>query len=112
MLQNLPEDIAHYKFWHELIQLPFIEQIYLYGSRARGTHEPRSDIDLAFKCSKLAEHDWTKLFLILDQADTLLKIDYVNLSALKPENPLTNNIIKEGILIYDRNITNKHCNKN
>ena len=33
-----------YRFINRLKALPFVEAIYLYGSRARGDHSPRSDI--------------------------------------------------------------------
>lgn len=28
-------------------RLPFVERVYLFGSRARGDHAPRADVDLA-----------------------------------------------------------------
>ena len=66
-----------YRFLNRLSALPFIDAIYLYGSRARGDQRPRSDIDLAIVCPKAASKDWQQVFEIIEQADTLLKIDCV-----------------------------------
>ncbi len=41
-----------YTFFKELKALPFMEEIWLFGSRARGDHQARSDIGLAFLCLK------------------------------------------------------------
>ena len=40
-------DISNYNFFHQLKLLPFVQKIYLYGSRAKGDSTPSSDIDIA-----------------------------------------------------------------
>jgi predicted nucleotidyltransferase len=52
----------------------FIEEIWLYGSRARGNQRERSDIDLAIVCPQANTQDWQKVLAILDEADPLLQI--------------------------------------
>jgi predicted nucleotidyltransferase len=82
-----------------------IEKVYLFGSRARGDAEERSDIDLAFDAPSMKENDWTQLyFQIHEELDTLLMVDLVKLDKASKE--LIKNIKKEGCVIYD-----KHENK-
>ena len=61
-----------YEFIERLKALPFVEAIYLYGSRARGTHRRHSDIDLTVVCPQATLKDWQQVVDILDEADTLL----------------------------------------
>ncbi len=44
---DTPHIVTDYQFFKKLCALPFIEQIWLYGSRARENNKSRSDIDLA-----------------------------------------------------------------
>ena len=62
---------------HRLSQVPVVESVILYGSRARGTHRERSDIDLAVVCPNASSRDWLEMTTIIDEAPTLLKIDLV-----------------------------------
>jgi uncharacterized protein len=74
-------EITEYEFFKKLKALPFIEKIVLFGSRARGDNMPRSDIDLAIWCPTATRYDWLKVVDIIDDADTLLKIDCVRWDA-------------------------------
>lgn len=94
-------NIEHYNFIEKLKKLSFIEAIYLYGSRARGDNQERSDIDLAIVCPTANESDWLKVLKIIDEADTLLSIDCVRYDAL--ENlPLKNNIDRDRLILFKR----------
>jgi len=42
-------DLITKKFYTQLTALAFVDKIILYGSRARGDFQPRSDIDLAVR---------------------------------------------------------------
>ena len=97
MTENL-----HYHFLDKLKALPFIEEIWLFGSRARGDHQERSDIDLAILCAD--ESDWFKVTNILENADTLLKIDCLRFDINKISKELCNNILKDRKVIYVRDI--------
>jgi hypothetical protein len=41
--------LTEYGFFRALCDLPFVEEIRLFGGRARGFGRPRSDIDLAIR---------------------------------------------------------------
>lgn len=68
-------NVKDYKFFQKLEALPFVEKIWLYGSRARNDARDRSDIDLAIECPHATFWDWQKALDIIEDADTLLKID-------------------------------------
>jgi predicted nucleotidyltransferase len=42
--------LTEYRFLERLAALPFVQAVWLFGSRARGTARERSDIDLAILC--------------------------------------------------------------
>ena len=56
-----PSDITSYGFFVKLRALPFVEAIYLYGSRARGDHDDWSDIDLAVLCPNATREQWDEV---------------------------------------------------
>lgn len=87
-------------FFGELRELGFVEEVWLYGSRARGDNEERSDIDIAVNCPEASDGEWLKVMDIVEEAYTLLKIDCVRLDTLKETNPLRVNILEEGICLY------------
>jgi predicted nucleotidyltransferase len=72
-------------------------KIYLFGSRARGTHTERSDIDLALDAGRqLSFLEIARARNVLDTLYIPQKIDIVDIYSV-PEN-LRNIIAKEGIL--------------
>lgn len=77
-----------------------IERIYLFGSRARGDAQARSDIDLAISCPMADARAWDSICEAVDEADTLLKIDVIRLEEAGPE--LKQRIMAEGRLLYER----------
>lgn len=54
---------------------PRISEAILYGSRAKGTHRPGSDIDLTLKGNELSHHDLLDIELALDDLLLPYKID-------------------------------------
>ncbi|MHA6250445.1 nucleotidyltransferase family protein [Oceanobacillus sp. CAU 1775] len=55
-----------------------IEKIILFGSRAIGDNEKKSDIDLAFVAPTMTAKEWTKFtFILEDELDTLLHLDLI-----------------------------------
>jgi len=76
------DKLKKYKFIEQLKSLPFVDEVWLYGSRARGDNEERSDIDLAIVCPKATDKNWYSLLDIIENADTLLKIDCVRFDKL------------------------------
>lgn len=77
-----------------------IEQIVLFGSRARGDHKPTSDIDLAvFLLPEFNNRG--RMTSDFDDLNTLLKIDIVFINE-HTDTKLLENIEREGIFLYER----------
>ncbi|MCC8060232.1 MAG: nucleotidyltransferase domain-containing protein [Clostridiales bacterium] len=75
-----------------------VEKIILFGSRARGTHSPRSDIDLA-----ILGGDFYSFEQMIDEQDiTLLMFDIINLNQ-KISDDLAQEIQRDGIIVYKKN---------
>lgn len=94
-------EIASYAFVQELKALPFVEAIYLYGSRARSDHNETSDIDLAIACPHASNEEWLEVIDIIDEADTLLKIDCLRFDTLGDER-LKKEINRDKVTLYER----------
>ena len=56
-----------------------VRRVVLYGSRARGDHRERSDVDLALDAPGLSRLDWLRLRLDADEARTLYHVDLLRL---------------------------------
>ncbi|NBQ17823.1 nucleotidyltransferase domain-containing protein, partial [bacterium] len=63
-------DITRYEFFKKLTELPFVDEIWLYGSRARGTNGERADIDLAILGNSIDRKQWFLVEEIIEEADT------------------------------------------
>lgn len=94
--------LKDYHFLQQIAALPFVDAIYLFGSRARGDHRERSDIDLAILCPSASENDWQSILGIIDDADTLLPIDCIRLDQEHPNSLLRLQIEKDKKSIYER----------
>jgi predicted nucleotidyltransferase len=79
---------------------PSVEKIVLFGSRARGDHDPRSDIDLAVACPNAGDAEWATIWNIADDAPMLLAIDLVRLE--HAGETLRREIDREGLVLYER----------
>lgn len=95
--------LKSYEFYKKLEKLPFVEQIVLFGSRARGDAQERSDIDLAILSPDASWNEWLTVLEIVEEADTLLKIDCLRFDTLEQSSPIRHNIENEGIIIYVKN---------
>ena len=101
MEQNKNESIIkNYSFFKNMCDKPFVECIYVFGSRARQDNVERSDIDLAVDCPQASAKEWQEIISIVENADTLLHIDCVRYDTLKPDNFLKQLIDKDKILLY------------
>ncbi|MBM7455268.1 putative nucleotidyltransferase [Oceanisphaera litoralis] len=94
--------INDYVFLQQLAGLPFVQAIWLFGSRARGDHRERSDIDLAISCPNASEADWLQLLEIVAQADTLLGIDCIWLEREPEQSALRAAIERDKEVLYER----------
>ena len=93
------ERLKQYKFIEQIKALPFVEELWLFGSRARGDNKEKSDIDLAVVCKENTKNsDWLDVCDIIDDADTLLSIDFVRFDTLK-ESEFKNRILKEKVVL-------------
>lgn len=61
---------------------PRVEQAWLFGSRAKGTWQEGSDIDLAVWAPAWQAHDLTRMLTALDALDLPWQIDLVNRAQL------------------------------
>lgn len=73
-----------------------VSRVLLYGSRARGTSQPRSDIDLAAEGGDVLNFS----FDVDEQTPTLLRFDIVNLDTLG-NTELRSDIARDGVVVYD-----------
>ena len=80
--------------------LPDIQQLILFGSRAKGTYKPGSDVDLAIKCNTASYDTAVKLAGILNEETPLPYffdvVDYLSIS--EPE--LTQHIDRVGKVLF------------
>lgn len=93
-------EVINYDFIKKLESFSFIEEIWLFGSRARSDYQDRSDIDLAILCPKATESDWHSIMKVIENADTLLKIDCVRFDTLTDSDKIKDNILKFKKVIY------------
>lgn len=76
------------------------EKIILFGSRARGDHKERSDIDLAIY--GMPEDNRAPFWSDIDDLPTLLKFDLVHITK-DTDVELLKNIEKDGVILYEKN---------
>jgi predicted nucleotidyltransferase len=75
-----------------------VYKVVLFGSRARGTHSPKSDIDLAvYGCSHFRDFQ----FDVNEQVQTLLKFDIVNMDDTVGQK-LIDEINRDGKVLYEK----------
>ena len=95
MKYNIPErflkDIAVFAIKHD------IQKIVLFGSRARGTHRERSDIDIAVSGGDADAFYWD----IKENVHSLLSFDIVDLDSGASED-LKKEIEKDGVILYEK----------
>lgn len=74
-----------------------VQKVILFGSRARGTHTERSDIDIAVVGGNFDAFYWD----IKDNTHSLLMFDIVNMDDFTSDD-LRKEIDKDGITIYEK----------
>ena len=78
-----------------------ITEVILYGSRAKGTYKPFSDVDIVLVGDNLMRTDVNKLYAAIDTTSLPYKFDISLLASLKNEE-LIAHIERVGITIYKR----------
>lgn len=80
---------------------PTVDKIWIYGSRARGDHRERSDIDLAISMKPGNSLTFGELLNdVEEKVPTLLEIDLIDYDEVIGD--LKKNIDAEKVLIYER----------
>ena len=74
-----------------------VQKVILFGSRARGTHTERSDIDIAVVGGNFDAFYWD----IKDNTHSLLMFDIVNMDDFTSDD-LRKEIDKDGLTIYEK----------
>ncbi|MFN0095958.1 MAG: nucleotidyltransferase domain-containing protein [Dehalococcoidia bacterium] len=77
-----------------------VERVILFGSRAKGTAQPRSDVDLAVEAPGADVRAWDRVLTLAEEADSLLLIDVVRLDRASAD--FRDEILAEGVTLYAR----------
>ena len=76
-----------------------VEKIVLFGSRARGTNDRKSDIDIAvYGCKNFRGF----YFDVNEKVDTLLEFDVVDMDQKGISSELINEIERDGVILYEK----------
>jgi uncharacterized protein len=93
-------------YWEEILwaatSVDSVQEILLFGSRAKGNYRTGSDIDLAILGDDISVDDWLKVKRRLYGLELLYKFDVVLVAKLKQEDPLRAHIDRVGISIWKR----------
>ncbi|MGN0242813.1 MAG: nucleotidyltransferase family protein [Lachnospiraceae bacterium] len=99
-MQDFSMTGIHPKVISEIVMLAekyHLNNVLLFGSRARGDYRERSDIDLAFSGGDVVRF----AIDVEETTSTLLKFDLVNLDGAVQEE-LLESIKKEGVILYEK----------
>ena len=86
----------------ELFKKENISKVILFGSRSRKDYKNNSDIDLAVIFNNEDNDNYIKLFTKLEELNTLYKFDVIDFYKIT-NNKLKEEILKDGICIYEKN---------
>lgn len=56
-------------------RFPQIERVLIYGSRATGRYRPQSDIDLVIVAPTMSDHEFSIIWMALDDLPILFRLD-------------------------------------
>lgn len=98
----------HYTMMNQLLQVlpPFsaflkVKRVILFGSRARGDYEERSDIDLAVDAPDMNVLDWDSLCdYMQEHSATLLPVELLWFQHVTTS--LRDSIEAEGVILFER----------
>lgn len=78
-----------------------IERVILYGSRAKGTYKPFSDVDITLVGDELTHEDLNRIILAIDDLLLPYQFDISIFHQLKNDT-LIDHINRRGIVIYEK----------
>jgi len=82
---------------------PEVEKVVLYGSRAKGTYKPGSDIDLTLYGNEISQKETNKILDELEELDLPYSIDLSVFSRLSHVQ-LRDHIERVGVVFYARHL--------
>jgi predicted nucleotidyltransferase len=97
MHPNIPKTVE--PLIREFQALPFVERMVLFGSRAFGDHDERSDVDLAL-LGLISRRQWIHLRERTYRYRTLYWVSIVHWNSNPPA--LQRRILETGVIIYDK----------
>lgn len=100
--RGMERPLREYGWFQALCALPFVDAIWLFGSRARGYAWDRSDIDIAIHSPTAGWAEWQKVLDIVEEADTLMEIDVVRFDELRPGDEFRASIERKHIELFRR----------
>jgi proline iminopeptidase len=80
---------------------PGIEQVLIFGSRAKGCAKPGSDIDLAVIAPRMTDFEFARLWNEIDELPLVFKVDLLHWDRLANQ-ALKDKIPREGCPFYAR----------
>src|SRR6478609_6176004 len=78
-----------------------VDEVIIFGSRAKGNYREGSDIDLAVKGRNISFDDILKLLGKLDELNLPYKIDLIDYATIKDKD-VVEHIDRVGIVFYER----------
>ena len=98
-MKTQPESI--YAIAKRIGGCPHVEKVILFGSRARGDEQERSDIDIAVVGPEITRKEWLEMRVYMEEdAETLLFIDLIRFETAPDQ--MKDSIVKEGVILYER----------
>ena len=82
----------------QLPAFPSVRKALLIGARARGNHKDRSDVDIAVSMPGAVSVEWDRLWSVVNQCPTLLRVNMIRLDTCDPE--LQRLAEAEGLLFF------------
>jgi len=89
------------KLVKNLQALPFVDAIFLFGSRTQIKYSKFSDVDLAVACPHATVKEWQQILDIIADTDTLLKIDCIRYDRIR-DRKFKHEIDQTKQVIYDK----------
>jgi len=77
--------------------LSSVRRVIVFGFGARGDSSERSDIDLAIDIEGPTAKEWQKVLDVIENAETLIKIDCFRMDTLPLGDPLRQAITRDGV---------------
>ncbi len=87
-------------FLNRLVEEYPIEELLVFGSRAVGDHEPRSDFDIGVRAASIERCHFSRLRVEAAEARTMFWISLVHLDSTPDK--LKQRIQEQGVRVYER----------